>query len=51
MPITRLPPTSTPRAPEYTSPTSQFMPNNLQPNTIDANSSAFTPFNNLGNYP
>ncbi|UJR31559.1 hypothetical protein I4U23_019046 [Adineta vaga] len=43
IPITRLPPTSTP--------TPLTMPNNLQQNPTGAPSSAFTPFNNLGNYP
>ncbi|CAF0772437.1 unnamed protein product [Adineta steineri] len=51
IPITRLPPTSTPRASEYTSPTSQFIPNNPQQNNATTTASAFTPFNNLGNYP
>jgi hypothetical protein len=50
IPIARLPPTSTPRAPEYTSPTSQLIPNNFQQNNTNATSSAFTPFNPAGNY-
>ncbi|CAF4131641.1 unnamed protein product [Rotaria sp. Silwood2] len=50
IPITRLPPTSTPRAPDHTSTTSQFMLNNLQQSNSGIPSSAFTPFNTLVNY-
>ncbi|CAF0997522.1 unnamed protein product [Rotaria sordida] len=51
IPMTRLPPTSTPRASEHTSTTSQYMLNNLQQSNNGINSSAFTPFNTLVNYP
>ncbi|CAF5110967.1 unnamed protein product, partial [Rotaria sp. Silwood1] len=55
IPIAHLPPTSTPRIPEHTTPTttssSQFMLNNLQQTNNGITSSAFTPFNALVNYP
>lgn len=56
IPINRLPPTSTPRPSEYTSPTSQSIPKNnhqqLQPsNSTNATPSAFTPVDRLNTYP
>ncbi|CAF5213219.1 unnamed protein product, partial [Rotaria magnacalcarata] len=50
IPTARLPPASTPRAPEPNSTNSQFMLSNLQQTNNGIPSPAFTPLNTVVNY-